>query len=208
MPLATKPISELSAKDKARFLSKISAPDSNGCHRWKASLDSKGYGHIWIQGSLRIASRVAWTVHFGSIPNGLQVLHRCDNRYCCNPSHLFLGTHEDNMADKKNKGRVVVHRGDNHYARKSPWRMARGDKHGTHTKPESVNRLDKHINAKLTNNSALYIKSMRGKIPIKTLCLIFGVSKATVSGIQCGTRWASITAADCTDNVSECSQQS
>jgi hypothetical protein len=49
---------------------------------------------------------VAWIITNGSIPNSMHVLHICDNKACCNPAHLYLGTHQDNMADVKARGRV------------------------------------------------------------------------------------------------------
>jgi hypothetical protein len=71
------------------------------CIEWKGRTDKDGYGTI---GSRR-AHRVAWEQTFGPIPDGLQVLHKCDNPPCCNPDHLFLGTRTDNMNDKVRKGR-------------------------------------------------------------------------------------------------------
>jgi DNA-binding CsgD family transcriptional regulator len=65
------------------------------------------------------AHRVAWFLEHGSIPAGQHVLHRCDNRLCCNPAHLFLGTNLDNIADRHAKGRTA--RGsDNGRARLTP----------------------------------------------------------------------------------------
>jgi len=68
-------------------------------------LDSGGYGQLYVDGKLIKAHRLAWQLENGSIPEGLCVLHHCDNRACCNPAHLFLGTYSDNACDMMNKGR-------------------------------------------------------------------------------------------------------
>jgi hypothetical protein len=68
-------------------------------------LDKLGYGRFDRKGPLVFAHRCAWIFTHGEIPEGMDVLHRCDNRKCCNPSHLFLGTHQENMLDMHRKGR-------------------------------------------------------------------------------------------------------
>ena len=65
----------------------------------------KGYGSVWWQGASVRAHRASWTVSKGPIPDGLQVLHACDNPGCVRPSHLFLGTNLDNVADRHAKDR-------------------------------------------------------------------------------------------------------
>jgi hypothetical protein len=68
-----------------------------------------GYGQIGRGGRgsrIILTHRLSWIFHFGPIPEGLKVLHKCDNPPCCNPDHLFLGTDKDNVRDKINKGRL------------------------------------------------------------------------------------------------------
>jgi len=74
------------------------------------------------------AHRVSWELHYGLIPEGLQVCHTCDVRACVRPDHLFLGTNEDNHLDKIAKGRMPT--GDEHWTAYLPDRIARGEAKG------------------------------------------------------------------------------
>jgi hypothetical protein len=80
--------------------------EENGCWLWKGPFRSNGYGRFKIGRTIdKQAHRVSWVVHFGPIPDGICVLHRCDARDCINPFHLFLGTKQDNTDDMHQKGR-------------------------------------------------------------------------------------------------------
>ncbi len=83
----------------------VTGPD---CWKWTGALANKGYGAINAggdRGRVMKAHRVSWKIHKGPIPEGLFVLHRCDNPPCTNPAHLFLGTNFDNVQDAVAKGR-------------------------------------------------------------------------------------------------------
>ena len=87
-----------------RFWAKV---DKDGdCWTWMARRQPRGgYGQFQLDGRTRSAHRVAWTLTNGPIPDGLCVLHRCDNPPCVNPEHLWLGTKAENNQDMTEKGR-------------------------------------------------------------------------------------------------------
>lgn len=75
------------------------------CWLWTGSVANTGYGQITSGGTTLLVHRVAYEQLVGPIPEGMNVLHRCDTARCWNPAHLFLGTHADNVADKVSKVR-------------------------------------------------------------------------------------------------------
>lgn len=149
-----------------RFWSKVDK--TSGCWEWKAGKFSQGYGAFHLKGKLKKAHRVAWEVTNGSIPDhdsyhGICVLHKCDNRGCVNPGHLFLGSQAENLADMAKKGR-------------------------SNGNPGEMNG-----NAKLTNIEVEWIKMWLGfGYSQRKIASIFGVSQAAISHIQSGSRWAHI----------------
>lgn len=91
----------------ARFRASYEANGETGCWEWTAWIHPNGYGVVTMGGKSKKvrAHRFSWELHNAPIPDGLFVLHRCDNRRCVNPAHLFLGTKGDNMRDCVAKGR-------------------------------------------------------------------------------------------------------
>ena len=98
----------------ARFWRKVKKTE--GCWRWTGETNGKGYGRIVQERNHKaknfLAHRVSWIIHYGSIPDGLCVCHKCDIRSCVNPDHLFLGTVKDNAQDMVRKNRNAVFLGE------------------------------------------------------------------------------------------------
>lgn len=95
-------------RNNEKFWARVSCGDPEKCWPWTGANDGrKGYGRFKIQSDWGVGThRVAYALAYGLIPRGLDVLHRCDNPPCCNPAHLFIGSHKDNMADMALKGRA------------------------------------------------------------------------------------------------------
>lgn len=150
-------------------------PTYGQCWVWIGCKTPKGYG-LFKLGTEITTHRVSWTVHNGRIPDGLCVLHRCDNTSCVNPKHLFLGTQLDNIADMVSKSR-----------------QAKGVKHKSKTKPETVAKGESHGRARLTNESIHEIRrlSRQGATQAK-IALFFGVTQKTISKIINHKQWKHI----------------
>jgi hypothetical protein len=131
----------------------------DGCWRWLSYVDPLGYGRLNYKGKPMLASRISYLIHFGEVPDGMAVCHKCDNPSCTNPDHLFLGTQADNVADMQNKGR----------ARK------RG-KPGT-----------EHHHAKMTDQSVREIRANGASDSENSVK--YGVSRATIHAIRVGKTW-------------------
>lgn len=89
------------------FLDERAIPEPNsGCYLWEGAVGDTGYGVIRREGKNYRAHRYMWRLVYGHIPDNILVCHSCDVKSCVNPAHLFLGTHDDNMADMMQKGGI------------------------------------------------------------------------------------------------------
>lgn len=145
-----------SDKELARFWSKVNKAGDNDCWEWQAFVDPKsGYGYFWRPYDSRLAHRAAYEYATGNHPGEMLVMHSCDNRVCCNPNHLSLGTYLDNNRDRENKGRSAKLYGE------------------------------KSHKAKLSNSDARAIRSAyaQGGTSYRKLARLYGVSYITINRV-------------------------
>jgi hypothetical protein len=159
----------------AERLQFYSMPEPNsGCWLWLGSVSHWGYGEIrWKKKNLR-AHRVSWELaNNQAIPDGMFVCHKCDNPGCINPTHLFVGTHQDNVDDMYRKGR-------------GKWRhLKRGHAKGTTFK--TSRRGEKVSSAKLTEAAVREIKA-HGKAH-RFLARKYGVNYSAIKDVLKGRTW-------------------
>lgn len=91
------------------FWERVDIRNHTECWEWIGLLNTHGYGQARFDGKNMNASRAAWMIFHGEVPGGLVVCHKCDNRKCCNPYHMFVGTQGDNVRDCNQKGRGRSH---------------------------------------------------------------------------------------------------
>lgn len=88
-----------------RFLAKIGPSSSNGCQIWMAAKDAAGYGRFFIGENMIFAHRVSFILVNGSIPDGMVIMHLCNNPSCVNPDHLRCGTQLENIQQREQQNR-------------------------------------------------------------------------------------------------------
>jgi hypothetical protein len=146
-----------------RFWEKVDKRVPDECWLWKGACNPNKYGHLRVGKKEITASRIAWILTNGPIPEGLCVLHSCDNPPCCNPLHLFLGTNLDNVRDKEKKGRGIY---------------VNGERCGM---------------SKLTTEKIIEIRKMhKGGLSGIKLAAIFGIGKSEIYNIINHNNWKHI----------------
>ena len=146
-----------------RFWAKVEKSD--GCWLWAGAL-TKGYGQVSIDKRNTYAHRLSWEIHYGPIPKGLFVCHKCDTPRCVRPDHLFVGTCADNIADMWAKGRA---------------------KHGALI--GSANKA-----ARLKESDIPKIKKLsRDGLGVREIAPLFGVSKSTIHNVVSEKWWRHVT---------------
>lgn len=183
-----KPIPHLSESKKQIFLSRIDVRGPDECWPWTHGKFASGYGAYSIKHSPFKAPRIMHFIHTGQDPLELNVLHHCDNPPCCNPRHLFLGSHADNVKDRDQKGRTAS--GDRSGSILHPERLARGDKNWKHNHPETA-RGERNPKHKLTEQEVLEIRRTYVKKygTQKQFASKYGIDVLTLQRILNRERW-------------------
>lgn len=189
----------LTERDMKRFWSYVDKSEGLGpkgeCWEWTNRLTHDGYGifNIFLKrkGRPLRAHRVTYLILTGEWPT-LLICHRCDNRKCVRPEHLFKGTNLDNQQDAKQKGRFQ--QGDNHYMRKYPDRRPWGDANPMRKYPEKRLTGEKNGNSTLSTKDALSILQMSSNgISGRSICRQTGFALATIQRVINRTTWKHLT---------------
>lgn len=179
-----------SEDDISKFWAKVKRLGADDCWPWVGTKMLGGYGLFdRNRGGNRKAvraHRLAFLLSGGCIPEGMMLRHKCDNRICCNPSHLIPGTAKENSSDMVSRGR--------HWTQQRPQDVPRGANHWVARRgPGPLVRGSKHHNSKLTESKVAKIRKLyqTGEWSQRGLAAKFSVSQGTIWQIIAGNRWKS-----------------
>lgn len=158
----------------ARWWSKVDRRGDDECWPWKKACFEKGYGAFRLGPKQVKAHRFGYELLVGPLGPGENVLHHCDNPPCCNPAHLFIGSHRDNAHDRERKGRGR-YRTVGPLAPKPKLSRARGERHGM---------------AKMDAEKVRKIRRLRADgLSQSRIATIVGISQENVSSVLRGRTW-------------------
>ena len=158
----------MNEKQIESFWNKVNIKSENECWEWNAGLRT-GYGVFKVNRKSKSAHRLSYLLSYNKDPGELYVCHKCDNRKCVNPNHLFLGTQSDNMKDCYNKGRMYIPIGNRFEKGNTP------------------------LNVLINNELALIIyniinnrRNNKEKLNLKELGIQYNIPYTTIRDISCG----------------------
>lgn len=183
---------------RARFHSKtepgsVQTHMDTACVIWGAAKNKKGYGRFYA-GTMTTAHRYAYLLAHGEIASGAHVLHRCDVRACVNPEHLYLGSNDDNVADRVERTGYGMAPSGEEWQRTHAGRMARGVRwHETHD--GTLPKGEAHHLTTLTEDDVRAIRAAytpRKNGGVDAIAARYGVDRTTIHNVVSGKTWGHV----------------
>lgn len=150
-----------------RLANGIASATEDGCWEWTRITNGDGYGQLCVAGRMVYAHRLAYQLGVGEIPEGMHILHSCDNPRCINPAHLSAGTRSENMKECSERGRAKI-----------PKPIKRGEENGA---------------SKLRDVDVRSIRRLLAKgLTQQSIADRFGVTQRAISDIKLGKKWGHV----------------